>query len=164
MILGIQKRNAINLLKTIKQMYKNKQIKRWPTCKSNIQKLSGCNHMTCLVWLHQFWWNWGQDYTAEHFGIFSTWALEGENRLDVLVMMLLLPLILFFVPFTIMFSLRKLAKEWMDFPYFDFISWWLAFSVAFILGWVMLGFYPFAMCFLLFLYARFHLKKWRYKY
>lgn len=149
---------------TAKSIFKNKKIKRWPRWKTNIQKITGCNHMTCAVWLHQFWWNWGEDYHPSHYGTFSIWSLEGESRGDLLVAMLILPLILFFFPFTVLFSMRKLSRECIDFYWYGSISWTLWFWTAFILGFFMQAFYPYVMLFLFTTWVRFYINKFRFRY
>ncbi|CAI2375434.1 unnamed protein product [Moneuplotes crassus] len=148
----------------IRRIYKNKKIKRCPKCKTNIQKITGCNHMTCSVCLHQFCWSCGGDYHPSHYSTFSLCSLEGENRTDLLLMMLLLPLVLFFFPFTILFAIRKILKEWMDFYCYDSISFIIAFCIALPLGFLMQAFYPQVMLFLFTTWVRFHINKCKFRY
>lgn len=161
---GIQT-NVIKIRSSwIRKIYKNKKIKRCPKCKTNIQKVTGWNHMTWSVCLHQFWWNWGWDYHPSHYSTFSLWSLEGDNRTDLLLMMLLLPLVLFFLPFTVLFAIRKILKEWMDFYWYDTISFILAFWIALPLGFLMQAFYPQVMLFLFTTWVRFQINKCKFRY
>lgn len=150
--------------KGFRKFLKTRRVKRWPSCKTIIQKNSGWNHMTCHVCMHQFCWHCGQTYTPGHYNTFSTCSFEGEDRSDILIMLLILPLILFFIPFTIVFACRKVTKEWVKFPGFDCLSWLVAFCSAFVLGLLMQGLLPLAYCFLWVTYVQFHLKKCRYRF
>lgn len=150
--------------KSFRKFIKKKSVKRWPNCKAIIQKLSGCNHMTWHIWLHQFCWHWGETYTAQHFNSFSTCAIEGDNRIEILIMIILLPLILFWIPFTVVFIARKLFLESVQFPGSETLSYFVWAGTACILGVMMQALIPIALSFLVITWVRFQLRKWKYRF
>jgi len=150
--------------KNFKKFIKTKKVKRWPSWKAIIQKYSGWNHMTCHICNHQFCWHWGDTYTVGHFNTFATCSLEGDNRIEILIMMLILPLILFCIPFTIVFAFRKMIEDCWDWPWYTNITWVVAVGVSLVLGCMMQAFYPLAICFLFTTWMSFQMKKCRYRY
>lgn len=49
-------------------------IKKCPKCKVPVQRIEGCNHMTCAVCEHQFCWMCRGKYTDNHYAPWNLWG------------------------------------------------------------------------------------------
>lgn len=55
----------------LKEFHKNKLIKACPTCKTPVEKESGCNHISCIFCGKPFCWLCGRKYTEFHYSIYN---------------------------------------------------------------------------------------------
>jgi len=51
--------------------------KKCPNCKSLIEKMSGCNHMTCYKCKYEFCWLCNGKYSSNHFDVFNVLGCPG---------------------------------------------------------------------------------------
>jgi len=54
-----------------------KNTKKCPQCKTLIEKMAGCNHMTCGSCKYDFCWLCGGKYTSNHFDVFNVLGCPG---------------------------------------------------------------------------------------
>lgn len=54
-----------------------KNTKKCPHCKTLIEKMAGCNHMTCSNCKYDFCWLCGGKYTSNHFDVFNVLGCPG---------------------------------------------------------------------------------------
>lgn len=74
-------------------------VKQCPKCRTTIEKSEGCNHMTCHVCGHDFWWLCGEEYkNGSHFSLLNGCSANGSGNKDFLVVALLMPCILLMTP------------------------------------------------------------------
>lgn len=54
-----------------------KNTKKCPQCKTMIEKMAGCNHMTCSNCKFEFCWLCGGKYSSNHFDVFNVLGCPG---------------------------------------------------------------------------------------
>jgi len=54
-----------------------KNTKKCPQCKTMIEKIAGCNHMTCSSCKFEFCWLCGGKYSSNHFDVFNVLGCPG---------------------------------------------------------------------------------------
>lgn len=54
-----------------------KNTKKCPRCKTMIEKIAGCNHMTCSSCKYEFCWLCGGKYSSNHFDVFNVLGCPG---------------------------------------------------------------------------------------
>jgi len=54
-----------------------KNTKKCPQCKTIIEKMAGCNHMTCSNCKFEFCWLCGGKYSSNHFDVFNVLGCPG---------------------------------------------------------------------------------------
>mmetsp|Transcript_29140 Transcript_29140/g.21678 ORF Transcript_29140/g.21678 Transcript_29140/m.21678 type:complete len:109 (-) Transcript_29140:373-699(-) len=72
--------------KSCKELYQ-KKLKAWtkgqdnvsscPKCDTVVEKVSGCNHMTCYFCGYQWCWLCGSTYTSGHFSKLNAFGCPG---------------------------------------------------------------------------------------
>ncbi|CAD8115401.1 unnamed protein product [Paramecium primaurelia] len=60
-----------NLQHILNEWQEDRETQQCPRCKIIVEKISGCNHMTCQFCLHEWCWICKSDYTSLHFAIFN---------------------------------------------------------------------------------------------
>ena len=50
-----------------------------PKCKTRVEKVEGCNHMTCYICSFQWCWQCGGTYTPDHFVPFNPLGCPGAQ-------------------------------------------------------------------------------------
>lgn len=155
--------------KANKQFYKRSEVKWCPQCQTTIEKNDGCLHMTCSVWLYQFWWNWGEKYTYDHFSGLSPWSFADHNRPNIIWTILLVPIIMFLIPFALVYEwfkawgrscCRWCTDSWLCFCLF---VWWFYILWCLVLLPISLAFTPFVIIFVVFIWIMSKIKKMKFK-
>eukprot|EP01117_Protostelium_nocturnum_P000797 TRINITY_DN109_c1_g1_i1.p1 TRINITY_DN109_c1_g1~~TRINITY_DN109_c1_g1_i1.p1 ORF type:complete len:564 (-),score=161.84 TRINITY_DN109_c1_g1_i1:114-1805(-) len=59
-----------------------KMTSKCPSCRSNIQKNGGCNHMTCPTCHHQFCWECFENWKSEHYSCRGRNGRRRDEHLD----------------------------------------------------------------------------------
>lgn len=54
-----------------------KNTKKCPQCKTMIEKIAGCNHMTCSSCKYEFCWLCSGKYSSSHFDVFNVLGCPG---------------------------------------------------------------------------------------
>ncbi|CAD8194525.1 unnamed protein product [Paramecium pentaurelia] len=60
-----------NLQQVLNEWQENRDTQQCPRCKIIVEKINGCNHMTCQFCQHEWCWICGSDYTSIHYAIFN---------------------------------------------------------------------------------------------
>jgi len=68
---------ASGLTDTKFNKWAKKNAKKCPQCKTMIEKISGCNHMTCSNCKFEFCWLCGGRYSSSHFDVFNVLGCPG---------------------------------------------------------------------------------------
>lgn len=130
---------------------KNYGIKICPNCRRKVEKLKGCDHMTCTKCRYEWCWLCGEKYSGFHFESCEVRLLMKKNPKTLTVLALLgLPLA---IPFAcIIFCCHFIYKEREDFGgnSFLFRHKYLSYLYAVIIGLiftpVFLAVAPFIVC------------------
>ena len=62
---------------TYKDYLKRQDVQRCPKCKFGVEKMDGCNHMTCCMCQYQWCWLCGGHYTRNHFSKMNPFGCSG---------------------------------------------------------------------------------------
>lgn len=134
---------------------RSRKAKCWPKCRSLIEHNGGCNHMRCIIWDYEFWWNWGQKYSDSHFdNPFNGCAVEmREDWVWRFIMsIVILPFLLLIYPLSFISEylsnrdrdscIMKLQSNcWFRIFVYP-LMWWILSIVGVTIGLIMLTMWP----------------------